>query len=477
MIFLKHNKWHAKVRVPKPLIDAHGETVSPAFAWHIGQARGRSLGTGMGGSLRLEWQTKLSGAEFGPQDLRAIYAKTREVATAGAYRIHIADEDPVVAGVDFEIDKIADVAVTKGALPPAEEIKLMALQDAKAELVGQPVPRRPQLEPPFSEVADAFMAQWLTKAGLKQTNTAQQKRATFKLFAGFWRDKPMRGIAEADVANFFDTLRHLRPEWARSSKARELSWAELTRKYSDTKQALSDATMNRHMQALQALWKWAKRRGHCEGDNPFEGFGQKLTLDKNVQTYRAWETDELKRLLSPPPSRKDLSEVIMVGMFTAMRLDEIASLTWGQIRCEDGVHYIQIDDAKTQAGIRQVPLHPALSWLHQRKGNKRRGGSGPRSTRKAPAKSRGRCQPRVLPLQARSRILDRTKVFHSFRKNVTRQMERAGVLENEWAQVFGHERGFTYKRYNPDGITLERKAEIIGIIDYPGLDVGALLLG
>jgi hypothetical protein len=56
-------------------------------------------------------------------------------------------------------------------------------------------------------------------------------------------------------------------------------------------------------------------------------------------------------------------------------------------------------------------------------------------------------------------------------------MERAGVLENEWAQVFGHERGFTYKRYNPDGITLERKAEIIGIIDYPGLDVGALLLG
>jgi hypothetical protein len=48
-------------------------------------------------------------------------------------------------------------------------------------------------------------------------------------------------------------------------------------------------------------------------------------------------------------------------------------------------------------------------------------------------------------------------------------MERAGVPQNEWAQIFGHERGFTFSVYNPDGITLKRKAEIIGLIDYPGL--------
>jgi hypothetical protein len=48
-------------------------------------------------------------------------------------------------------------------------------------------------------------------------------------------------------------------------------------------------------------------------------------------------------------------------------------------------------------------------------------------------------------------------------------MERARVAENEWAQVFGHERNFTYRVYNPDGIALAQKAEIIEHIRYPGV--------
>jgi len=65
----------------------------------------------------------------------------------------------------------------------------------------------------------------------------------------------------------------------------------------------------------------------------------------------------------------------------------------------------------------------------------------------------------------------RTKAFHSFRKNVTRMMERAGVPENDWAQIFGHERGFTYRVYNPDGINMRRRAEIIGLISYEGIEI------
>jgi hypothetical protein len=46
-------------------------------------------------------------------------------------------------------------------------------------------------------------------------------------------------------------------------------------------------------------------------------------------------------------------------------------------------------------------------------------------------------------------------------------MEQNGVPENDWAQIFGHERGFTYSRYNPDGIQLDRKKAIIELIAYP----------
>jgi hypothetical protein len=54
---------------------------------------------------------------------------------------------------------------------------------------------------------------------------------------------------------------------------------------------------------------------------------------------------------------------------------------------------------------------------------------------------------------------------------VTRMMERSGVSENDWAQIFGHERGFTYKVYNPDGIDMRQRADIIARISYPGINV------
>jgi hypothetical protein len=50
-------------------------------------------------------------------------------------------------------------------------------------------------------------------------------------------------------------------------------------------------------------------------------------------------------------------------------------------------------------------------------------------------------------------------------------MERARVRENEWAQVFGHEKGFTYGRYNEEGLTLAQKGAIIAHIAYPGLEL------
>jgi hypothetical protein len=74
-------------------------------------------------------------------------------------------------------------------------------------------------------------------------------------------------------------------------------------------------------------------------------------------------------------------------------------------------------------------------------------------------------------LKASRGFSSRAKCFHSFRKNVTRIIEQSGVPENEWAQVLGHERGFTYSVYNPDGITLLRKKELIELISYPEVTI------
>ncbi|WP_440977853.1 DUF6538 domain-containing protein [Sphingomonas pseudosanguinis] len=329
----------------------------------------------------------------------------------------------------------------------------------------------------FSQLTEAFLRQWkASKPGGKITNTEQQKRATFRLFEGFWNDAPIRGVNHTHAAAFRDAVKLLHPDWARSPAARGLSWSQLITRFGNQERGLSDATMNRHMATLQELWRWASKRGHCAGDNPFDGFHTKLRRGVNVNSYVAWEPSEIRQLLTPPPQRQDMLEVIIVGLFTGMRLDEIAALTWGQVRSEtiNGVviNYFQVVDAKTPAGIRQVPVHPALGWLLARDRSDHSARIWPGFNEEGVGKKPGADASREFSSFKLGRgFTSRTKTFHSFRKNVTRIMERARVPENEWAQVFGHERGFTYGVYNPDGIDLVRKAEIIGLIDYPGLAI------
>lgn len=328
----------------------------------------------------------------------------------------------------------------------------------------------------LDELVESYMRQW--KAGMnpnRDTNTEQQKRSTFKLFSGFWGNKAIRGVLPEHAAEFRDKIKLLDPTWSRSPSARELGWADLIAKFGDRPHGLSDATMNRHMRALQSLWGWAKKRGHCEGENPFGGFHVKLNRE-NTRQYVPWEPDELTVLLNPPPRRSDLLEVMIVGMYTGMRLDEIASLTWGRLRTDgegkEAISYFDIGDAKTAAGVRQVPVHDELAWLLSRD----RGDPGDRiwpnfNEEGAGNKPGADASKEFSSYKIKRGFRNRRKTFHSFRKNVTRIMELARVPENEWAQVFGHERGFTYKTYNPDGITLARKAEIISLISYPAIAV------
>jgi len=50
-------------------------------------------------------------------------------------------------------------------------------------------------------------------------------------------------------------------------------------------------------------------------------------------------------------------------------------------------------------------------------------------------------------------------------------MEEKAVPSNQWARIIGHEPGFTYGVYNPHGLSLAKAQEIIGLIEYPHVDL------
>lgn len=322
----------------------------------------------------------------------------------------------------------------------------------------------------FDELVAQYMTQWLATRGLsKKTNTEPQKRAVYVLFSGFWGNMPIRAVTGPDAARFHDTLKLFHPDWARSPASRNLSWHDLVERFGGHPTGLAAQTMNRHIRNLQSLWDFAKKRGYCAGDNPFIGFSRKTKIGLNVSTYLPWEDSELEQIYKSPPGRQDLREVILVAMFSGMRLDEIASMTWAQVKSQNGIYYFDVIDPKTVAGLRHVPTHSKLAWLIKRIG-KPADRIWPRFNNEGTSKKAGADASKLFSdYKIKLGFTNRQKTFHSFRKNVTRIMEHAAVPENAWAQVVGHEAGFTYGTYNPDGLTLAKRAEIIEKINYENL--------
>lgn len=472
---LHRQRWQTKVRIPAQLVDRYEgrKFLYRHLATSDRKAAKREADL-WEASLRVEWADMLQGGKPDRARLRDLYQQAFDEARGGAFRLEGDPDDPdeVTAGISWKIEEVAD-AFGDEELPEPDAYRLMALNDAKADLEGRKVPRRKELERTFRELADDYMTLWRTQQGLKETNTDQQKLATFDLFAMYWGPRPIREVRKADAAAFVDALRQLNPMWGRSPAAKDkpMTWAVLQKTFGGQLKGLSDATVNRHMATLQSYWTWAQERDHCEGNNPFAGFHKKLKDGRNVRGYQAWEPEELKKLFNPAPKRSDLSEVMLVAMFSGMRLDEIASLTWGQIKTADGLSYFHVTDAKTVAGVRRVPVHPKLAWLVKRGRDRTEGRIWTGFNEEGPGKKAGADAGKEF---SRFKLAlgfdDRRKVFHSFRKNFVGQLEEKSVPQSEVAQLVGHEKGFTYGRYGA-GISLQRLAEIVTLVDYPGVSL------
>jgi integrase len=469
------NKWQATIRIPKDLQEAYG---CKTHLYQIMAAQDRKSAQLESEAwmlaLKAEWAALTSGDVLTATKRRELYQTIRSLAANGRYTVanDPAAFDDVTAGIEERLDRISD-RIGQRDLTPTEQAEVYALNDAKAEREGREVPRRAEMEPSFRELSEAYLHLWRIAPGRKPTNTEQQKASTFDLFAKFFGGPPIREVGRGDASTFADALRQLDPNWARTGKARgqspDVTWSQLMKAHGGRSQGLSDATVNRHMATLSAFWQWSEEREHCEGRNPFAGHRRKLSPGRNKHGYIAWEVAELQALFAPAPKRADLTEVMLVAMHTGMRLNEIASLTFDQIKTDGGVQFIDITDAKTQAGERRVPLHPNLAWLTKRSKEAKKGERvWPKFTLEGPGKKPGGDAGKQFSQHKLSRgFTERKKAFHSFRKNVVGQLEQAGVQQHEVAQLVGHEKqGLTFSVYG-SSMTLERLAGVVALIEYP----------
>lgn len=198
-------------------------------------------------------------------------------------------------------------------------------------------------------------------------------------------------------------------------------------------------TVQNWLTCLGSLYEYA-RRGYDDiaPDNPFHGHN--LEARASIVSYEPFEPDQMQKLLDA--AEPEIRNMIIMGLFTGCRLDELASLKKSEIQTVEGVRCFYISKSKTKAGVRHVPIHSGLSAIvdeymshsygeylfpQANKINRKDGKKGPWFSQ---AFTRLRRQ--VLPTTT-----DR-QCFHSLRGMFITALDRAGVPEQRIGAITGH---------------------------------------
>lgn len=206
------------------------------------------------------------------------------------------------------------------------------------------------------------------------------------------------------------------------------------------KEGLSVATCERMMSSIRGFWSFLERHKGLEIVAPFKDVIPSRKKAKaagagNKAKRKSFGPADYQRLMTSIESDVQLGELIRLAAYTGCRIEELCSLKLENVAGDR----FQIEDAKTEAGWRTVPIHPAIvSLVVALKGNRTEGyllegltfnKYGDRSN--AIGKRFGRLKKKCG--------YGEDMVFHSFRKGVASQLENNGVPENITARLLGHE--------------------------------------
>jgi hypothetical protein len=222
----------------------------------------------------------------------------------------------------------------------------------------------------------------------------------------------------------------------------------------------------------RSLWSYLQDTSTVpmETVNPFIGsFKLALRVAVKTDTGRSGSSYTVEQLsmiyvTAMTKGYRPLANLIALGSYTGCRIEELGSLT--KDTCKNGM--FDIRDSKTGAGIRQVPIHPALLPLVTRMLEESKDGY------LIPSNAKNQYGNRTAPL---SQKFGRLKtelgfgpelVFHSTRGTLVTLMHRAGVDEGFSADIVGHaKKTMTYGLYS-SGSSMSQKLDAISKVNYPG---------
>lgn len=232
---------------------------------------------------------------------------------------------------------------------------------------------------------------------------------------------------------------------------------------------LSEKTCRRMISNCRGYWEYLERHKKLSLAKPFDGIvpAKKRQKSASEGLRRAFGVADYQKLMAGVPERDEsLRDLIRLGAYTGCRIEELCSLRLDQVQDDR----LKIEDAKTEAGHRTVPIHSEiLGRVHELRELSKDGyllsgltnnKYGDRSN--AIGKRFGRLKSSVG--------YGRQYVFHSFRKGVASQLEQNGIPENEAARLLGHDlQTMSYGLYADGNIPFQRLKKIVEVLKWKNL--------
>ena len=245
----------------------------------------------------------------------------------------------------------------------------------------------------------------------------------------------------------------------------------------DFLESVSDArkTRQQYLWSGRDFWQWACkyhadfRDRFAKAPSPFEGHSLPKVGKSAGESYVPFTKVEVEQLHAKALERGDISlaHLIVFGAFTGCRLEEIGRLKPEDTMLTKGKPVgFRINEAKTSAGVREVPIHPALLPLYKHLCTHAHANDGYLFA--------GGKNKYGLRLDALSKRFGRLKkddysdlhTFHSIRKTVVTELHRAGVTLEILPYLVGHEsKAFTLDVYSA-GPSFKQKEKAIGRLKF-----------
>jgi len=363
--------------------------------------------------------------------------------------------------------------------------------------VSAPVPlaslEAPSEGPKLSDLLPGFI-EFMTTESDWRPQTVLQNKNTYRMFEQVCGDLPVQSYKKRHLAQMYDLLRALPAMYGKAARWKSMTPMEIAESTKDEDlERLAMKTLKRHFAALGTFFTHLIKRGQYEGANPAHGFDFPMKGRAN-QKRKMWEGDKLKRLFESPvwtgckskasrgkPGtyviKDDKYWLPLLGLYHGNRLEEFAQLAREDVRQEDDIIYLDINDegtkqVKNDQSKRRVPIHPKLIEL----------GFLEYVAAIAPApgdaifpqlslgtfEKRGHSFSQWWTRYRRQiGLYEKALDYHSFRHGVTTKLYAADVSEPIIDELTGHEGQGTSRRVYKKDMPLRKLYEAIAKVEWP----------